>query len=832
MWQDVRYSMRILMKNPVLTAVGLLVLALAIGVNTAIYSIINAVLFQPLPVHAPDELLYIHSHNPKYADIMDSIAYEGDYLYLRQNNAAFTDILARYGFYARLSVNGEVEQINCEAVSANYFGVLGVKPLLGRTFLPEDDLAPGGQAVVVISHSLWKGSFNADPDILGKSIRMKDINPSASTKSFTITGVAGPQFRGISSPWSATQIWVPIVQWCAVNVAEDPRIPFYNIHYVGVRAVARLKPGVTREQARAAVSAIGKYLGQANHANVEGWSLLLLNSRKISLPFDPSGRVIPERLAAALMAVTGMVLVIAAANLAGILMARGIMRQGEIGIRLALGGSRVRIMRQLLTESLVLSVAGGVLGMLLARSFVRLFLSNTPAQFFMRQFSLEVPLDLRVFLFTALLCIGAGVLVGLAPAYQASRTELLRVLSHGGGVAPRHVRMRLRHWIVIPQICLSLVLLLVAGLMVRTLLKDEMADPGYNPQQLVFVQFEYARPHDLPLEEQKKLAEKRKVACRHVLERVRSLPDISSAALALSLPLDKINTWVMSRGTHRYVSMTGVSPGYFRTMGIPMLLGRDFEVRDDASALGVVIVCDALARQLWPGKNPIGERLAFQEPGSARTPQWLEVVGVVKEVKRPLTEGGPNPLVYCPAEQRWYARTVVARGYGNPAQLVKKLVRAVQEADPNLEIYRSTTVKGAIDEVLYPRRMAAAILAISALIGLLLSSVGIYGVVSYSVAQRIREIGIRAALGARKEDIIRLVIGEGFKVAAIGSCLGLVLTLAAAKIASRYIVALPAGDATTFIAMPVLITAVIVAASYFPARRAARVDPMVALREL
>jgi putative ABC transport system permease protein len=830
MWQDLRYSIRTLLKNPGFAAVGLLVLALAIAVNTAIFTIVNAVLFRPLPVRAPDELMYLYHANPRVV----AITYR-DFLYLRENSDVFVDMLARLRFSSRLTVGGETDQVSGEVVTANYFDLLGVKAMLGRTFVAEDDQASNTEPAVVISHSLWKSRFNSDPGILGKRVEL-DRRP------FTIIGVMGLEFQGISNPWQASQYWVPIAPWHAGN--ESVKEFFPTVDRVIVLGIGRLKPGVTAAQGRAIIATMGKQLQQAFHPDSrESLSLVLLESRRISLPFDPSGKVVPSRLATALMTVTGIVLLIAAANLAGILMARGVTRRGEIAVRLAFGAPRWRLMRQLFTESILLSMLGGVLGLLLARFLVSLFLTSTPGPFGRMQASLDVPIDIHVLLFTAVICFGAGVLVGLAPALQASKTDLLSSLSGAGIAAPRSVRSRLRHWIVIPQVCLSLVLLLVAGVLVRTLLRVELTDPGYNPNHLVFVDFNLPSPgrEHRSSGDFKAWAEKRRLFDRRVLERAKASPEFISAGTALSLPSSSISmkSWVVAREgffsknpQYRWVSRADVSPGYFKTLEVPLLRGRDFDERDVSASPRVAIVCDALARWLWPGKDPIGEFLALHEPGSKYAPKWLEVVGVVKEVKPVLSEGGPNPTVYLPVEQGSYAGAVVARGYGSPAQLIRSLRKAVTDADVTAEISRSGTMTQAIAEIRYPRRMAAAILAVSGLIGLLLACVGIYGVVSYSVAQRIREIGIRAALGAQRRDILKLVIGEGVKVALIGSVLGAILSFAATRIASSYVVAIPAMDWITFIAVLLLLATVILLACYIPARCAARVDPMVALREL
>jgi putative ABC transport system permease protein len=387
---------------------------------------------------------------------------------------------------------------------------------------------------------------------------------------------------------------------------------------------------------------------------------------------------------------------------------------------------------------------------------------------------------------------------------------------------------------------------------VRTLLKTEFANPGYNPAHVVFFDFELPVPSILrqhsktPSDNQKyaeaakAFLERRALFNRRLLQKAKSSPDFAAVSMTDCLPFSSVHTYVIARENYpqadqaRWISRAAVSLGYFQTVGIPLLHGRYFDERDSVSAPRAAIVCESMARLLWPGKNPIGEYLSFYWPGSTYPPQWMEVVGVVKEVKPVLSDGGSNPFVYTPIEQQTnhYARSLVAKGSESPAQMIKSLRTAVREADPAAEITRSRTMTEAIGEILYPRRMAFEILAVSGLIGLFLASVGIYGVVSYSVAQRIREIGIRAALGAQKRDIMKLVIGEGIKVSVMGSVLGIVLAFAATRLASSFVVAIPAMDWITFITVPLVLGTVVLLACYIPARSAARVDPMVALREL
>lgn len=838
LWQEIRYAARTFARSPAFTAVAVLVLAFGIGLNTAIFSVVNALLFRPLPVRAPAELMYVYHQRPDVSGITSR-----DYLYLRKNNDVFVDMFAASSDRAAIGTGGAAEFVKGEAVTANYFEALGVKALPGRTFVPAQEEASGAPPVVVISHSLWRRHFDSDPHIIGKTIELIRLGVARADQrpAYAVIGVMPPDFKGLST-WQPTDYWVPVVQraidWDSGEPDPLDRVPLL--------AVGRLKPGVARAQARTVIATLGTHLRHAYpyREKIRDWGLVLHDSRKVSLPFAPRGDVVPGRLAAGLMAVSGTVLLIAGANLAGMLMARGVTRRNEIAVRLALGAGKWRTIRQFLVETVLVALAGGALGLVVARLFVHAFDVNTPGQFGRFQFgrvSLEIPLDTRVLLFTLLLCIAVGVAIGLAPALQASRTDLLSALS-GASATPARVRSRLRHWIVIPQVCLSLVLLLGAGTLVRPLLQAESIEPGYNPADVVLVDFDLPAPgrHQRSGPVMDAFLRDRERFYRRLVEQAKALPHVSAVSLVmLGLPTEPGTTWVIARedfanGKHHWVSSAIVSSGYFDALGIRLLRGRRFDDRDGISTPRVAVVCEALARQLWPGKDPIGQYLALHWPDSTRAPQWLEVVGVVNEVKPLMSDGRANPYVYVPLEQQEqpYAITVVARGHGRPGDLLKGLRDAVSAADVNAQIHGARTMSEAIAAMLYPRRMAAAILAISGLLGLLLASVGLYGVVSYSVAQRLREIGIRASLGARTIDITRLVLNEGVKVLLVGSFLGLALSVGAQRVASSLVVALPKTDLLTFVCVPLLLAAVILLACYVPARRAARVDPMEVLRSL
>ena len=852
--QDLRYAVRSLLRRPGFAAVAVLVLSVGIGVNTAVFSLVNAVLLRPLPaVRAPQELLYLYSDSRESG--LSSLTY-GDYLLLREETAAFTGMFAVSRDRATLRSGRETRPVNGECVSANYFDVLGVSPVIGRPFGASDD-DPGADPVGIISHRLWMSRYHSDKAILGKPLDL-DMPRAAGlygpSKAYTIVGVAAPDFRGTGSPWEQADYWVPLAQR-AIDAAAN--WPGMTLQRWPVVAVGRLRPGIPRQRAEAGVTTRQEALREAAPWRAPDWRLIVLDRRTTPLPFDSLGRVVPARLAAALLAVSAILLMIAATNLTGLLMARAVSRSGEIAIRLSLGAGRWRVVRQLLVESQLLSAVGGGCALLCARLLLRAFVAQIPGRWQFSTVSLDVPLDGRVLAFTAAVCVASGIVVGVMPALRSARTDVIGALAGGTGATPRKARLHLRQWILIPQVCLSLVLLLVAGACASALLQAEWDDPGYDADHVVLVDYQLPEPDRATIDAiqapgrggdtrdaaalRGAYQERRRFVQRTIIEHVSALPELSAAGLAFvdpnGVPLPTSRSQVVAlgdypRGPHHFATRGWVSPGYFDALGIQLLRGRLLDARDDTNAARVAVVSDTLARTLWPGRDPVGERLAQHEADSAFQPRWLEVVGVVRDVRRPLSDGWSEPAYYVPIEQHSlsFGLTVVARGQGNPARLIEAVKGAVGQADGSAVTAAGRTMEEALAAALYPRRMAASVLGVSGLSGLLLACVGIYGVLSYSVAQRVREMGIRAALGATRTDIIRLLLVEGLRILVIGAALGLVLAKGALRLTSNLVVALPALDWLTFVTVPLVLAAIVCLACYLPARRAARTDPMVSLR--
>ena len=854
MWSDLRDSVRSLRKTPAFTILAVFVLALGIGVNTAIFSLVNAVLFRAPAVSKPDELRYLYLREERV-----SIPVYPDYRDLQAQNDVFSDLVAISATSARLGSGVEVEVVSGEAVSANYFDALGVRMALGHPFVPSEDEASNPSPTVIISYRLWQRRFHGEQNVIGQNLALTRPRVAAEDQwpNYTIIGVAAEGFAGVTSPWSATDFWVPIVQrtvdyrhpWGApVMIRIDAR----DDAAIGLM-IGRLKPGVSTAQAQSAVASLSQQLRLARHSQYDHWSLSVLDSRQVRLPFDPRGQMVPERLAAGLMVVSGLVLVIAVANLAGMLMARGVMRRNEMAIRLMLGASRWQIARRLLNETFLLAVAGGVGGLWLAYWLLVVFANQTPnalgiglMQTSTTPFSLDLSIDAHVLAYTALLCLGAGLLVGVAPARAASKTDLLNVISGGLAHSSRR-RVRVRHLILIPQICLCAALLLVAGVVAKPVLKAEGIDPGYEPGTVSFANFAPA-PTNRTAERTAITAseatarayydeqrQKRRVFNQRVLEILKEDPSISSAALTMGLPTGSLSGFVIPRdsypkGPYWWVSQAYVSPGYFTTLGMRVTKGRDFQDSDRADAPPVAILDERLAMWLFQGGNPIGQYVA-QKRMDYREPTWLEIVGVVNEVQPPLEKLGGNPFVYLPLGQASeQAMTLVARGAGSTGTVTRAIRQAIFDADPLTDVMNTGTLRDQISSMLYPRRMAAGILAASGLIGLILAAAGLYGVISYSVEQRVRELGIRATLGASRFALMGLVLREGAAVALVGALLGFVVALIGGYLTSHLVIAIPRPDLTTILIVPALLALVVLIACFVPARRAARVDPLQVLK--
>jgi predicted permease len=811
--QDIRLVFRQFLKAPGFTIVAIFSLALGIGANTAIFSLVNRVLLRPLPIERPGEFVAVNEVSLKQRDAFMSFSYP-NYVDFRDRNTVLAGTIAHRFCPISLSRNGNNQRIWGYLVSGNYFDVLGVKPLKGRFFTQEEDRSSGANPVAVVSYGGWQHLFASDPDLVGKTLT---LNGNA----FTVVGVAPKGFTGTELVFTP-EIWIPMTMAHQI----EPGSNWLERRSSGVLFVqGRLKPGINIGQAEASLKGLAAQLG-TEYPDTN-------SATGISL--TPPGLVLPQLrnpvlgFSGVLMAVVGIVLLIACTNLANLLLSRAVGRRKEIAVRLALGAGRGRLIRQLLTESIALSIVGGVVGMFLAWWIIDLAITFRPTMDF--PLTIDLAIDWRVLLFCLGLSLVTGVLFGLVPALQATKASLVTSLRDDSSAAGFR-RSRLRNGLVIAQLAMSLILLVAAGLVIRSLQQVQLIGPGFRAERAI------AMTTDLGLqgynEDQSRSFQKQ------LLDRVNALSGVESASLISSLPLslNRNSNWIHiegeeeKRGSEKPEAMTAeIGLRYFETMGIPLLAGRDFTERDSKDATRVAIVNETFAKRFWPGTNPVrdavGKRFSFR---GASGP-WVQVVGVSRDGKYWSLGEDPQPFVYSPLTQDFDSMTtLVVRTNREPTSTIAAVRGVVQTLDPNLPVFDVHTMTEHMNISLFPMRVGAAIVSGFGALALLLAAIGIYGVMAYSVTQRTREVGIRMSLGARPGDVLRLVMRQGVRLALVGLAIGLVGAWLLTRYMSSVLYGVSARDPLTFIGIPVLLSIVVVLACFFPARRAARVDPMVALR--
>jgi predicted permease len=815
MIQDLRYGLRMLASSPAFTAVAVLSLALGIGANTAIFSLVNAVLLKPIPVETPDRLAVVFTtdqRNPGNLPLSHL-----NYKDLRDQNQVFTALAAFTGAQVNWSSGWTSEQIIVQLVSGNYFPLLGTQPVLGRTFHPYEDDGP--TPVAVVSYGFWERSLNRDPAIVGKTVTLNRTP-------FTVVGVAAQGFTG-TFLGGGPSAWVPI----SMHAVVQPNFDWYETRRgLFLNAIGRLKPGVTFEQAGANIRTLFGGLEQAFPADNKGRGAgvqSLLDAR-----INPGGNdgVPLTRLSMILMTVVGIVLLIACANIANLLLARATKRRKEIAVRLALGAGRTRLIRQLLTESALLSIVGGALGLLLA---FWLLAALRGAE----DFNLPLPvgddvgIDATVLTFTMLLAVATGVVFGLVPALQASKSDVVPVLKNE--IVPSGGKRRgvagfftLRQGLVIGQIALSLVSLVAAGVFLRSLTHAQSIDTGFETDSVLVMTVNLGREGYTP--------ERGQVFYEHAAQRVSGLPGVRLAAMAQNPPLaGGFLRSVFPEGqdtTTRdriLVRVNSIGPGYFETIGIPLMRGRDFVRTDATGAPRVVIINETMAQRFWPNEDAIGKRFKF-----FGDPDFTTIIGIAKNSKYGGVAEDPIPFIYQPLTQNYTpAATLHVRAAGDAGSLASAVRSEIQQIDSTLSVFNIRTLRDQVADSLAPVRSNVILMATFGSLALLLASVGLYGVANYSVGQRTREIGVRMALGAGRGTVLRLVLGHGLLLVAIGVAIGL---LAAYGLASL----IPQGlllrtnprDPVTFVATAALLSLVALVASGIPAYRATRIDPLKALR--
>ena len=804
---DIRYGFRNFLKRPGFTAIAVVTLALGIGANTAIFSLVNTVLLRPLPVPHPEQLIEVYGtlHNGADYTIQSYLNYK-DY---RDRNDVFSGLIA-YRF-APMSISHESrnERVWGYLVSGNYFGVLGVQPFLGRYFASEEDKTPGSHPVAVISYGCWQKRFASDRGIVGQALRLNG-------HVFTVIGVAPKGFSGTEVAY-APELFVPMMMAHEIEPGSNwlESRDDDNLFVVG-----RLKPGVTSTQAESELRAITLQLGKEYPQENEGRGVRLLTPGL----FIPDIRNSVISFSGVLMGVVGLVLLLACVNLANLLLARATERRKELAIRLALGASRARIVRQLVTESVLLSLGGGLGGLLLAAWINDLVGSIKLPTDIALVFDLR--LDWRVLAFALAVSLATGIFFSLLPALQSSNPELVPALKDEASMAGFR-RSRLRNALVVVQVALSLVLLVCAGLVVRSLQVAQRTRPGFTPENAVALSF------DLGLQGYSE--EKGRAFQRQLIERTQKVAGVRSVALTSTVPLtlDYSYTSIYAEGQ----STTGttnlplavpneISPDYFRTMEIP-LRGRDFTERDNKDESRVAIVNETFARRLLPGRDAIGRRFNFSGPDK---PYW-EVIGVAADGKYNSLGEDPKAAFYRPLLRDYSTNgTLVARTVGDPQSVLAALRSELQRLDPTLPLYNVQTLSDHMSVPLFPFRMAAIVLGSFGVLAIVLAAIGIYGVMSYVVVGRTREIGVRIALGAARRDVLLLIVRQGMTLAVMGLGIGLLIAFGVAQLLSKLLFGVSPVDPLTFVGVSLLLALVAALACYIPARRATAVDPLVALR--
>jgi putative ABC transport system permease protein len=813
LWQDLRYAVRVLLKQPGFALVAVVTLALGVGANTAIFSVVNAVLLRPLPYEDAGRLVFLWENNQRAGANFMSISLPNLRDWKEQSHS-FEQIGATRNASFTITGGGEPERVQGEQAEADMFAAFGTRPLLGRAILPDDDRA-GGDRVVVLSQRLWQRRFGGDPKVLGRTVTLDG-------ETFTVVGVMPAEFNVATGP---TELWVPLGRF-------KPGLPQERDNHPGIVAVARLKKGVSAEQARAEMADIARRLSDQ-----------YVENRGNGVSVTPVEEQLVQGVRTVLLvllAVVGFVLLIACANVANLLLARAASREKEIAIRVALGAGRLRVARQLLTESFVLALAGGTGGLLLALWGTDVLVASLPANSFIPRQD-EIGIDAGVLAFTFAASLLSAFVFGLAPALQASKSDPNESLKEGGRGASA-ASNRLRKALVVAEVALTLVLLIGAGLMVKSAVRLSEVDPGFDPANVLTMRI------NLP---EARYADGARWAdfYRRLDERVRALPGVEASAISSAVPLvgggSEAGVIAEGRPVPRGPAEStpalyqAVSPDYHRAMGIKLLRGRYFNEQDTASAQPVAVVDETLARRFWPNEDPLGKHISFENRGTPDNlqPNWREIVGVVRHVRHYQLERESFVEVYAPFDQlpiwmqkRRPAMSVVARTAGDPAALVSAVRGEVRALDPEVAVFGVNTMTGVLSGAVAQRRISTWLLAAFACVALVLATVGIYGVLAYSVAQRTREIGIRMALGAQTRDVLRLVLGQGLLLALAGVGLGVCGALALTRLMAGLLYGVSATDPATYALISLLLVSVALLACLIPAWRATRVDPMAALR--
>ncbi|HKP87944.1 MAG TPA: ABC transporter permease [Blastocatellia bacterium] len=798
--QDIRYALRTLLKKPSFAVIVILALAIGIGANTAIFSVVNAILLRPLPYKNPDRLAMVWMNNPKLGVDQDWHSYP-NYADYKEQTQTFEDMAAFNDRSFNLTGTGEPVRVMGAWTTANLFDILGVEPVKGRAFSVEEE-EPGKDLVAVISNGLWQRRFGADPEIIGKPISLNGVNR-------TVVAVMPASF---TFPQKDTDVWIPLA---ITPQRKQARFAF------SLKSVGRLKPGVTIEQARADMGAIGNRLDEQYFQSGYGANIVGLHEQV-------TGRVKPALLF--LLGAVALVLLIACINVANLLLARAASREREIAIRTALGAGRARLVRQLLTESTLLALAGGLAGLLLAiwglAGLKALGPENIPRL-------AQVGIDGRVLGFTVAVSVLTGFIFGLVPALQASKPDLNETLKEGargstGGVHGQRVRSIL----VVLEVVFSLLVLICAGLLIRSFVRLQAFDLGFNPNNLLTMRVQLPGSK---YREEKHLVD----FYQRLIGRMEAVPGVESVGATSTIFLtDTPNSTnftiegrpVFTGAESIEVPLDAVTTHYFKTMGIPLLKGREFDDRDRIGSPLVGIINETFERRFFEGEDPIGKRYIYGQP-DGDNPPWITIVGVVADVRRTGFDREVRAETFLPQNQQPdNTLTIVARTASNPASFANALRNQVWEIDKDQSVFNIKTMDETLSEMTSERRFNMLLFSLFAAVALILAAVGIYGVMSYAVTQRTHEIGIRIALGAEGADVLKLIVGQAMRLAFIGVAIGLVAAFFVMRLMSSLLYGVSATDPLTFALISLVLVAVALVACAIPASKATKVDPMIALR--
>jgi len=817
--QDIRYGIRQLRKARGFTLVAILTLALGIGANTAIFTVVNTVFLHPLAVAEPNKLMGIFTTDQRNRGGLNT------YLPISQPNAkdvgerarSFSSVMMFTGTGVSMTIEGKPQSFAAELVSGNFFDVLGVQAALGRTFRPDED-QPGAAGVIVLTYGLWQRYFASNPGVIGKTVLLNG-------QGFTVVGVMPRGFKG-TAVVGGPDLWLPMATHDQV-LAGVLKENYNDRRFLNFSAVGRLRPGITINQARAELENIGSQLEHDFPTPNKGRSFTVVPLLESTL--NPNIQGDAERAGQLMMTVVGLVLLIACANISNLLLARAAGRKREISIRLAMGASRARIITQLLTESILLALAGGIAGLAVAVLARNVLWSFRPP-FLLTDNNLELSLDSHVLLFALFVSLATGIVFGLLPALQSSRPNLVSELKERAGTEVfSGRRFSGRSAFVMLQFALSLVALIGAGLFLVSLRNAQKIEPGFDTHNLGMLSFDLGAMNYDP-------ARVREFQ-RRALEAVQPLPGVTSLTLATNVPLfggAAISRSVFPEGEEGTSTRNGIltqtdniAPDYFQTLGIPIVRGRQFDSSDREDSPKVAIINQAAAHRFWPDQDPIGKRFKF-----FGEPYVVQVVGVARDAKYGTLGEEPTPYLYLPLIQTPSpALTLFFRTSGDPRVALASVRERVQALDRNLPLANVWPIGEVISQALWAAKFAASLLSIFAALAMILAAVGVYGVVAYSVGQRVREIGIRMALGATRDNIVGMIVRQSSVSLAIGLAVGFVAAFALARMITGLLYGVSAGSPLPFALLPLLLALVGLAATYIPARRATKVNPIVALRQ-